>query len=608
MRLTLRTLLAHQHGLLNEQQAAIISQKIEQSPFVAQLLRHLQDRVGRREIVPLTIEARGCASLDKVMRYLDHALPAEEVVKLENECFASDRLLAEVAACHEILSQWLSTPAPVEPTLRQRLYAVIPGTSAAVAGTDDEIAIELPALAFSSEAPSQPRAERKPQAEQPARKGSLIGTMFKLTTLAACVTALVTAAVMNREKVREIVLQQWEQQLAPADTPQPTAPVIAQQTPAPEAFLAQAMPMETTPEEPVTSEPPRRLPEVATTAFHMPVASGNSLRPLDEHAYQINSAAGTLLLSKGSASWVSRDLDRFANGRMVITPGGQCLLKRDDVEIEVAAISELNWTGEILTVRYGTVEVALEAGAKLKLQIAGQDLEMVASDLPVRARLRTSAVTAAGIDFASAQGNQEVHIEGLAGTSELRLSSCRGPFTLKPAQRIAAQLHQGVRSEEPAAEDASELSVRTGTHFAETLQTVDDPLLYLRGLSQRAEIGQASLAKVALAQVEDAQSLAAIWSQGPYELQVHGFDPRQFVGQDPHLARCVKYALESHSPEHGPLIYRLLCGFSSDQMTEQTRSQLETLCQHPETAIRGWARTLLDDTDQVASQPATLYR
>ena len=221
MRLTLRTLLAHQHGLLNEQQAAIISQKIEQSPFVAQLLRHLQDRVGRREIVPLTIEARGCASLEKVMRYLDHALPAEEVVKLENECFASDRLLAEVAACHEILSQWLSTPAPVEPTLRQRLYAVIPGTSAAVAGTDDEIAIELPALAFSSEAPSQPRAERKPQAEQPARKGSLIGTMFKLTTLAACVTALVTAAVMNREKVREIVLQQWEQQLAPADAPQP---------------------------------------------------------------------------------------------------------------------------------------------------------------------------------------------------------------------------------------------------------------------------------------------------------------------------------------------------------------------------------------------------
>lgn len=127
MRLTLRTLLAYLDDTLPGEEAKAIGYKVAESPAAQELIEKIK-RVTRRRGLSTPPNERGNGSdPNTVAEYLSDALTAGPLLEFENLCLDSDVHLAEVAACHQILTLLLSEPVRVPPTARQRMYRLVSG-------------------------------------------------------------------------------------------------------------------------------------------------------------------------------------------------------------------------------------------------------------------------------------------------------------------------------------------------------------------------------------------------------------------------------------------------------------------------------------------------
>ena len=124
MRLTLRTLLAYLDDRLPPANAREIGQKIANSPFTTDLVERIRD-VKRRRRLADPGKTQPMIEPNLIAEYLDDQLTPDLVARVEREILASDAMLAEVAATHEILGL-LRDPVAVEPRLRDRLYGLDP--------------------------------------------------------------------------------------------------------------------------------------------------------------------------------------------------------------------------------------------------------------------------------------------------------------------------------------------------------------------------------------------------------------------------------------------------------------------------------------------------
>src|SRR5205085_1801275 len=65
-----------------------------------------------------------------IAEYRDNEFDQEKVAELEKTCLESDVHLAEIAACHQILTRGLGEPALGPPTARERMYGLVQGREA----------------------------------------------------------------------------------------------------------------------------------------------------------------------------------------------------------------------------------------------------------------------------------------------------------------------------------------------------------------------------------------------------------------------------------------------------------------------------------------------
>jgi hypothetical protein len=131
MRLTLRTLLAYLDDTLEPAQARLIGQKVSESDAAQELIARIKQVTRRRRLTsPPASGPSGKLDPNMIAEYLDNVLPANELAEVEETCLSSDLHLAEMAACHQILTLVLGEPALVPPTARQRMYALIKGREA----------------------------------------------------------------------------------------------------------------------------------------------------------------------------------------------------------------------------------------------------------------------------------------------------------------------------------------------------------------------------------------------------------------------------------------------------------------------------------------------
>jgi hypothetical protein len=180
MRLTLRTLLAYLDDRLPPANAREIGQKIANSPFTTDLVERIRD-VKRRRRLADPGKTQPMIEPNLIAEYLDDQLTPDLVARVEREILASDAMLAEVAATHEILGL-LRDPVSVEPRLRDRLYGLDPsGKTSVVRALNPE--------SSANNAATEPASAWKPlTVQKPSSK--------RLPAIVAGVLAIVWLAVL----------------------------------------------------------------------------------------------------------------------------------------------------------------------------------------------------------------------------------------------------------------------------------------------------------------------------------------------------------------------------------------------------------------------------
>ncbi len=127
MRLTLRTLLSYLDDTLEPSQAKAIGAKVAESEQARDLMERIKQVTRRRRLTTPPTTGPGGMDANTIADYLDNEVTPETAAEVEQICLASDVHLAEVAACHQILTLVLGEPALVPPSAKQRMYGLVKG-------------------------------------------------------------------------------------------------------------------------------------------------------------------------------------------------------------------------------------------------------------------------------------------------------------------------------------------------------------------------------------------------------------------------------------------------------------------------------------------------
>lgn len=128
IRLTLRTLLAYLDDTLPPADAKVIGQKLAENATARELADRIRTLTRRRSLSTPAAGPEGSSTDPNIVAaYLSDALSPELVEKFEKVSLESDVQLAELAACHQILTLLLAEQVRVPPSAYQRMYGLVKG-------------------------------------------------------------------------------------------------------------------------------------------------------------------------------------------------------------------------------------------------------------------------------------------------------------------------------------------------------------------------------------------------------------------------------------------------------------------------------------------------
>jgi hypothetical protein len=131
IRLTLRTLLAYLDDTLPAAEAKIIGQKLAENDEARELADRIRTLIRKRSLsTPASGNEGGSTDPNVVAAYLSDSLSPEVMEKFEKLAIDSDASLAELAACHQILTLLLSDQVRVPPSAYKRMYGLVKGKEA----------------------------------------------------------------------------------------------------------------------------------------------------------------------------------------------------------------------------------------------------------------------------------------------------------------------------------------------------------------------------------------------------------------------------------------------------------------------------------------------
>ena len=123
VRLTLRSLLAYIDNLLSPSDTAEFERLLSENETANNLCKRIRSVMTKTELgAPLVLDTSPFSDPNMMAEYLDNVLSAENAPDFERTCLTSDRQLAEVAACHQILTVVQIEPANVDLKWRQQVY------------------------------------------------------------------------------------------------------------------------------------------------------------------------------------------------------------------------------------------------------------------------------------------------------------------------------------------------------------------------------------------------------------------------------------------------------------------------------------------------------
>lgn len=130
--LSLKTILAYLDDALEARVLREVGEEIARSPELQELVSRIHRVTRRRSALGEGEPAEEPVPATVLAQYLEGNLPPEQAAELERQCLESDALLAEVAACHQLLHGGLRLdPSRIPPSAYQRMYGLLEGEGSA---------------------------------------------------------------------------------------------------------------------------------------------------------------------------------------------------------------------------------------------------------------------------------------------------------------------------------------------------------------------------------------------------------------------------------------------------------------------------------------------
>lgn len=469
MRLTLRTLLAYLDDALDPAQAKVIGQKLAESPSALELVERIRKVTRRRRLsTPANANEQGSPSdPNTVAAYLSDSLHAEALAEFEETCLASDVHLAEVAACHQILTLVLSEQVLVPPTAVRRMYTLAkgresipnrrPGNTIPVGGVTNDPHF----AADDSDAPFLLGMRVYSRAEPIGLR------ILKWSAVAALLFGFAVAAVMAwpSGKTVAVVTPTTESNTATGPMTKPDSEPTKANTPPTKTEVPVPVEPMPTPEKPVEPMPmPEKPVELGPPA--QPTAGRIAVAKLDASLEQV------LVVRDADGDTWSRVADKSdvkSSDRFVCLPGYRAKLRFDAgattelwgnlPELLGIAVLETAVTPHIapdgfdaeMTVHVGRVyfNTTKASGAKIRVRFLKEIWDIILPDSMTEVALEISHEPTPGLP---AEGPNTVAVfSAIRGTAQLKSRGKEiGPI---PAKQIVLWTSKGGPLQGPRAPD-----------------------------------------------------------------------------------------------------------------------------------------------------------